>query len=243
MKGIILAGGLGTRLRPLTNRTNKHLLSVAGHPMIFYPLGCLVTAGIDEILIVTGEEHMEAFKEVLGDGCALGARSLTLAAQQGEKGIADALRRGESFAAGERVCVVLGDNIVEWSIRGAAERFAAQPRGARMLVTRVQHPREYGVARFEGDRLFEVVEKPAVPPSDMVVTGIYFYDTRVFDIIRSLKPSARGELEISDVNNDYARRGEAEWEEIRGWWVDAGTPEGLQRAEQLIGRAGANRTA
>lgn len=240
MKGIILAGGLGTRLRPMTLTTNKHLLMVHDRPMIHFPIACLVNAGITEVLIVTGSGHVEAFRRALGDGRAMGLSRLEIAIQIGEGGIADALRLGEAFAGGGRVCVVLGDNIIEKNIRGAAERFRAQRSGARLLLQESDEAERFGVARIEGERVVEVVEKPTKPMGRMVVTGIYFYDGDVFEICRGLRPSQRGELEISDVNNAYAARGDLEWEMLGGWWADVGTVESLERAARLIAAGGAN---
>lgn len=240
MKGIILAGGLGTRLRPMTLTTNKHLLLVHDRPMVHYPIACLVNAGITEVLIVTGSGHVEAFRAALGDGRRLGLTRLELAPQVGEGGIADALRLGEGFAAGDRVCVVLGDNIIEGNIRGTADRFRAQRSGARLLLQESDEAERFGVARIEAGRVVEVVEKPTTPMGRMVVTGIYFYDAEVFEVCRGLKPSGRGELEISDVNNVYAARGDLEWEMLEGWWADVGTIESLDRASKMVARSGAN---
>lgn len=240
MKGIVLAGGLGTRLRPLTNEVNKHLLRVHDRPMVMYPIGCLVNAGITEVLVVTGSGHIAAFRRVLGDGRALGLSRLEFATQEGEGGIADALRQGEAFAAGGRVCVVLGDNIIEKSVRGAAARFARQKSGARVLLKESREPERFGVARIEGGRVVGVVEKPSAPMGNLVVTGIYFYDGDVFEMCRGLKPSARGELEISDVNNAYARRGDLEWDMLDGWWADVGTIESLESVSKRIAAGGAN---
>ncbi len=241
MKGIILAGGLGTRLRPLTLNTNKHLLMVHDRPMVLFPLECLVAAGICDALVVTGRAHIDAFARLLGDGSRLGLRSLSFVAQDGEGGIADALKQGEAFAGGDRVCVLLGDNIFGRSLRGPAGRFAAQRSGARLLLAESAHPRDFGVARIEGGRIVEIIEKPTNPPGRLVVTGAYFYDAAVFDICRSIVPSSRGELEITDVNNVYARRGDLEYETLEGWWSDAGTFESLERAAGLVAKTGANR--
>lgn len=241
MKGIILAGGLGTRLRPLTATTNKHLLTVGDRPMVDYPIGCLVAAGIEQVLIVTGVEHADAFARVLGDGSDRGIGRLEFAYQHGEGGIADALRLGVDFAEGERVCVVLGDNILEGNLRAAANQFAEQRSGAMLLLARVGEPQHYGVAEVEDDRIVQLVEKPADPPSDLAVTGIYFYDGDVFDICNDLSPSDRGELEITDVNARYLRRGDLTWSLVQGGWVDAGTFEGLHHAAALVAGSGANR--
>lgn len=240
MKGIILAGGLGTRLRPMTNHTNKHLLRVHDRPMIRFPIECLVNAGIADVLIVTGPAHIDAFERELGDARPLGLTNLAFAPQEGEGGVADALRRAEPFASGERVCVVLGDNIIERNIRGAAERFASQRSGARVLLHETDEPERFGIARLEAGRIIEVVEKPTSPIGRLAVTGHYFYDRDVFDLCRSIRPSERGELEISDLNTAYARRGDLEWEMLDGWWADVGTHESLDRAARLIATNGAN---
>ncbi|MCC7389731.1 MAG: NTP transferase domain-containing protein [Phycisphaerales bacterium] len=244
MKGVILAGGLGTRLRPLTSVTNKHLLPVYDKPMIYYPIECLLNAGISDILIVTGGEHAGDFLKLLKNGKDLGVRHLAYAYQEGEGGIADALKLAEDFADGEKICVVLGDNIVERNIRRAAGDFFTQRSGAKILLKEVPDPQRFGVVRFEGDgehkRVAEIIEKPASPPSNCAVIGIYFYDADVFKVCQSLKPSGRGELEITDVNNYYLQRGDLTHEIIDGWWTDAGTFESLYRATDLVARGGAN---
>lgn len=234
MKGIILAGGLGTRLRPMTLGTNKHLLIVHDRPMIHFAIGTLAHAGITDVLIVTNPAHIEAFRRTLGDGRALGLSRLSFAPQEREGGVADALLQGEEFAAGERVCAVLGDNIIEGSLRGPAERFAVQPSGARLLLKASSEYQRFGMARLDHDRIVEVVEKPGSPLSGLAVTGHYFYDADVFSICRALRPSARGELEISDVNTAYARRGDLQWERLDGWWADVGTIESLRDASRHI---------
>jgi len=234
VKGIVLAGGLGTRLRPLTEVTNKHLLPVYDRPMVFHPIRTLVEAGMDEVLVVTGGEHAGDFLKVLKNGHALGVRHLEYAYQEGHGGIADALALAEAFADGGPVCVMLGDNIAEKPITDAARAFLAQGEGARLLLKRVPDPERFGVARFEGERIVEIIEKPADPPSDLVVTGIYFFDASVFEICRTLAPSARGELEITDVNNVFLRRGTLTWSEMEGWWSDAGTFQSLLRAGRLV---------
>lgn len=245
MKGIILAGGLGTRLRPLTLVTNKHLLPVYDRPMVYYPIQCLLNAGISDMLIVTGGDHAGDFLKLLRNGKHLGIKHLEYAYQEGEGGIADALKLAEDFADGDKVCVVLGDNIIERNVAAAAQAFRAQPSGARLLLKAVPDPQRFGVARFEGTgsarRIAEIIEKPQSPPSEMAVTGIYFYDAGVFDICRTLKPSGRGELEITDVNNHYLRRGDLTWSELDGWWTDAGTHESLFRAARLVVEGGANK--
>jgi glucose-1-phosphate thymidylyltransferase len=242
MKGVILAGGLGTRLRPLTLVTNKHLLPVYDRPMIYYPMQCLLNAGLDEILIVTGGEHAGDFLKLLRNGKHLGVKDLHYTYQEGEGGIADALLLAEDFAEGEKICVVLGDNIIQRHIRPAVGEFFTQPSGAKILLKEVADPQRFGVPRFEQDRVVEIIEKPSDPPSNYAVTGIYLFDNDVFDICRTLEPSARGELEITDVNNEYLRRGDLTSSVLDGWWTDAGTFESLHRASQLVAEGGANLT-
>lgn len=244
MKGVILAGGLGTRLRPLTLVTNKHLLPVYDRPMIHYPIECLQKAGIRDVLIVTGGDHAGDFLKLLRNGKHLGLRHLEFAYQEGEGGIADALKLAEDFADGGKICVVLGDNILEKNIRKAAGEFFTQPKGAMVLLKEVPDPQRFGVVRFEGEganrRVAEIIEKPKSPPSNWAVTGIYFYDGAVFEICSSLKPSDRGELEITDVNNAYLKRGELSHTLLDGWWTDAGTFESLHRASCFVAEGGAN---
>ncbi|MEZ6233623.1 MAG: sugar phosphate nucleotidyltransferase [Phycisphaerales bacterium] len=244
MKGVILAGGLGTRLRPLTLVTNKHLLPIYDRPMVFYPIECLVNAGIRDILIVTGGDHAGDFLKVLRNGKHLGVQHLEYAYQEGEGGIADALKLAEDFAENQKVCVVLGDNIIEGSIAKAAGEFFAQRSGAKVLLKEVHDPQRFGVVRFDGEgddrRIAEIIEKPADPPSNLAVTGFYFYDQDVFDVCRTLKPSKRGELEITDVNNYYLKRGDLTHNTLDGWWTDAGTFESLYRANRLVAEGGAN---
>ncbi|MBK7405893.1 MAG: NTP transferase domain-containing protein [Phycisphaerales bacterium] len=244
MKGVILAGGLGTRLRPLTLVTNKHLLPVYDKPMIYYPIECLLNAGIDDILIVTGGEHAGDFLKLLKNGKQLGVRHLEYAYQEGEGGIADALKLAEDFADGEKICVILGDNIIELNIRRAAADFYTQRSGAKLLLKEVPDPERFGVVRFEGEgdarRVAEIIEKPKSPPSNCAVIGVYFYDADVFGVCKDLKPSGRGELEITDVNNYYLQRGDLTHEILDGWWTDAGTFESLYRAADFVARGGAN---
>jgi glucose-1-phosphate thymidylyltransferase len=242
MKGVILAGGLGTRLRPLTLVTNKHLLPVYDRPMIYYPIQCLLNAGMKDILIVTGGEHAGDFLKLLKNGKDLGIGHLAYAYQEGEGGIADALKLAEDFADGDKLCVVLGDNIIEKNIRRAAGDFFTQPSGAKVLLKQVPDPQRFGVVRMEDDQVAQIIEKPEDPPSDLAVTGIYFYDNDVFEICQTLQPSGRGELEITDVNNAYLERGDLTHEILEGWWTDAGTFESLHRAANLVAEAGANRT-
>lgn len=247
MKGVILAGGLGSRLRPLTLVTNKHLLPVYDQPMIHYPIQCLLNAGIQDIIIVTGGDHAGDFLKLLKNGRQLGIRHLEYAYQEGEGGIAEALKLAEEFADGEKICVVLGDNIIERNIRKAAGDFFTQPSGAKLLLKQVPDPERFGVVRFEDDSpesaIAEIIEKPSKPPSNYAVTGIYFYDSTVFDICNEQEPSARGELEITDVNNTYLRRGDLTHDILDGWWTDAGTFESLFRASKLVAEGGANRAS
>ncbi len=233
MKGVVLAGGIGSRLFPLTRITNKHLLPVYNQPMIFYPLQTLVAAGIRDILIVTGGNSAGDFLRLLRNGNDFGLNRLNYSYQEGEGGIADALRLAEEFAGGEKICVVLGDNIIEGSIAGARESFEGQ-RGAKILLKEVPDPQRFGVPVFEGKRIVRIEEKPRTPSSPYAVTGIYFYDATVFDRIRQLKPSARGEFEITDVNNSYLAEGLLHHEFLEGWWTDAGTFESLWHAGHLV---------
>jgi glucose-1-phosphate thymidylyltransferase len=243
MKGIILAGGLGTRLRPMTLVTNKHLLPVYDRPMVYYPIGTLVNAGITEVLVVTGGEHAGDFFKLLRNGKDVGLKHLEYAYQEGEGGIADALKLAEDFADGGKICVILGDNIIENNINQAVEDFRNQERGAKVLLKQVDDPHRFGVVEFaqDGKTITNILEKPKNPPSNMAVTGYYMYDGRVFDICKNLKPSGRGELEITDVNTDYLRRGELTWSELTGWWTDAGTIPSLLRATNLVAETGANK--
>ncbi len=237
MKGIILAGGLGTRLDPLTRVTNKHLLPVYDKPMIYYPVEALVEAGIHDIMIVTGGNNAGDFLRLLRNGQDFGLRHLHFAYQEGEGGIADALSLAEHFADEDLVCVVLGDNILEGSIRGYVDRFRQQGKGAKILLKEVPDPERFGVPILEGDRVVGVVEKPETAPSPYAVTGIYMYDRRVFDITRNLRPSERGELEITDVNNQYIEWDEMTYEILEGWWTDAGTVESLLHAANLAAQS------
>ncbi|HNQ24573.1 MAG TPA: sugar phosphate nucleotidyltransferase [Phycisphaerae bacterium] len=222
MKGVVLAGGSGTRLFPLTKITNKHLLPVWDKPMIYYPLECLAKAGIEEVLLVTGGNNAGDFIRLLGRGAEVGIKSLQYTYQDGSGGIAQALGLAQDFAAGGPICLILGDNIIQRNIREPLRRFRHQGEGARVLLTPVDHPEQYGVAEIDGDRIVRIVEKPKQPPSNLAVIGIYFYDGHVFDIVRSLRPSARGELEITDVNNAYLARGQLTFDVLEGWWADAG---------------------
>ena len=237
MKGIVLAGGTGSRLFPLTKVTNKHLLPVGREPMIFHPVKKLTEAGIQEILVVTGVEHMGDVVNLLGSGREFSCR-FTYKVQDEAGGIAQALGLAENFAGKDPICVILGDNIFEAPIRPFVEAFQKQERGARLLLKQVHDPQRYGVAEVEGTRVVRIVEKPKQPKSDLAVLGIYFYDSAVFEIIKTLKPSARGELEITDVNNHYLKAGTLGWDKLTGWWTDAGTFESLHAANELVaGRA------
>ena len=241
VKGIVLAGGLGMRLRPLTAVTNKHLLPVYDQPMIYYPIQTLVNAGITDIMIVTGGNSAGDFLKLLGNGKAFGLKHLNYTYQEGEGGIAEALALVEHFAAGEPVCVVLGDNIIEGNIAAAVRAYEKQKRGAKILLKQVPDPQRFGVPELAGDKVLSIEEKPRVPKSEYAVIGIYMYDAEVYDIIRTLKPSGRGELEITDVNNAYIARGEMSWQELEGWWTDAGTFDSLRRASNLVAETGANK--
>lgn len=240
MKGVILAGGLGTRLYPLTKITNKHLLPVYDRPMVTYPLECLVKAGIRDILVVTGGNNPGDFLKLLGNGREYGAENISYAYQEGEGGIAAALALAENHAACGPICVVLGDNVIEKTILSAAEDYRKQGQGAKILLKKVEDPQRFGVAVLEGHKVVGIVEKPKDPPSAYAVTGIYFYDNQVFDFIKKLTPSQRNELEITDVNNIYIRQGTLTWSELDGWWTDAGTFDSLLRASNLVARGGAN---
>lgn len=240
MKGIVLAGGLGSRLNPLTKVTNKHLLPVYNQPMIYYPINTLINAGIDDIMIVTGGNSAGDFLKLLGNGKEFGLKHLNYTYQEGEGGIADALSLVEHFADDEPICVVLGDNIIEGNIRAAAEDYRKQGKGAKILLKKVHDPQRFGVPEIDGDKVLQIEEKPTNPKSDFAVIGIYFYDSTVFEIIKTLVPSNRGELEITDVNNHYINRGEMTWNALEGWWTDAGTFESLLHATNLVAETGAN---
>lgn len=241
MKGVVLAGGLGTRLRPLTAVTNKHLLPVYDQPMIYYPIQTLVNAGITDIMVVTGGNSAGDFLKLLGNGKAFGLKHINYTYQEGEGGIAEALSLVEHFGAGDPVCVVLGDNIIEGNIASAVRAYRHQGGGAKIILKRVPDPHRFGVPELDGKRVLRIEEKPASPKSDYAVIGIYMYDGEVYDIIRTLKPSGRGELEITDVNNAYIQRDEMTWEELQGWWTDAGTFESLLHASNLVAETGANK--
>jgi glucose-1-phosphate thymidylyltransferase len=236
MKGIVLAGGKGSRLYPLTKITNKHLLPVYNKPMIYYPVQTLVDAGIRDILIVTGGNHAGDFLQLLGNGKEFGLSIVGYTYQEGEGGIADALKLAEDFAEGEKVCVILGDNIIEKDIKIAVEDFRHQEKGAKILLKEVDDPERFGVAEIEGGKVVNIVEKPKNPVSNYAVTGIYMYDATIFEKTRALKPSARGELEITDVNNAYINEGTMTYSFLDGWWTDAGTFSSLLRASSLVAK-------
>jgi glucose-1-phosphate thymidylyltransferase len=234
MKGVVLAGGTGSRLFPLTKITNKHLLPIYDKPMIFYPIQTLVDAGISDIMVVTGGKHSGDFLQLLGNGKEFGLKHLNYTYQEGEGGIADALALAEHFSDGQKLCVILGDNIVQCGIRAAAEDFMKQERGAKILLKEVHDAERFGVAEIQGDHIAGIEEKPRKPKSNLAVTGIYMFDNTVFQKVRELVPSHRGELEITDVNNAYIREGTMTFAHLDGWWTDAGTFESLLRAANLV---------
>jgi glucose-1-phosphate thymidylyltransferase len=241
MKGVVLAGGLGTRMYPLTKVTNKHLLPIYNMPMVYYPIQTLVNAGIDEILVVTGGNSAGEFLRLLGNGKEFGLRHLNYTYQEGEGGIAAALSLAEYFCDNDKLVVILGDNVIERNICSAVESFRAQTEGARILLKEVSDPQRFGVPVFAGEKIVRIDEKPLAPASNYAVIGIYMYDHRVFDFIKTLKPSERGELEITDVNNFYIREGKIAWDVLEGWWTDAGTFESLQYAGNMVAKTGANK--
>jgi glucose-1-phosphate thymidylyltransferase len=237
MKGVVLAGGLGTRLRPLTRITNKHLLPVYKKPMIYYPIEMLVEAGITEIMIVTGGNNAGDFLRLIGNGKEFGLSHIHYTYQEGEGGIAEALGLTQDFVENDKVVVVLGDNILEKGIRQGVAAFAEQEKGARIFLAEVENPSEYGIAQLDGDKVLRIIEKPKEPPTNLAVVGVYMYPPDVFDIVKTLKPSGRGELEITDVNNAYLRRGELAYERLEGFWIDAGeSHEALLKANITIAR-------
>jgi glucose-1-phosphate thymidylyltransferase len=237
VKGVVLAGGSGSRLYPLTKITNKHLLPIYDKPMIYYPIQTLVDAGIRDILLVTGGRNSGDFLRLLANGKEFGLAHLNYTYQEGEGGIADALALAEHFADGGKICVILGDNIIEGNIRDAVEAFREQPRGARILLKQVPDAERFGVAELKGDRIIGIEEKPPQPKSNYAVTGIYLYDGTVFEKVRQLIPSRRGELEITDVNNAYIREGTMTFSYLEGWWTDAGTFDSMLRASNLVARS------
>ncbi len=234
MKGVVLAGGTGSRLFPLTKITNKHLLPIYDKPMIYYPIETLVEAGILEVLVVTGGRNAGDFLRLLANGKEFGLKQINYAYQEGEGGIAEALALAEHFAEGESICVILGDNLIEGSIAQAVQDFAKQKVGAKILLKEVHDASRFGVAELEGDRIIGIEEKPEQPKTNLAVTGIYMYDATVFEKCRHLKPSRRGELEITDVNNAYIREGTMSFNYLSGWWTDAGTFDSLRRATNLV---------
>jgi glucose-1-phosphate thymidylyltransferase len=234
MKGIVLAGGLGKRMLPLTRITNKHLLPVFDQPMVYYPIRKLVQAGIKDIMIVTGGNSAGDFLRLLRNGKDFGLQRLHYVYQEGEGGIAEALGLARDFAEGDRVVVILGDNIFEDEVTPFVRSFSTQAEGAKILLKAVDDPGRFGVAELKGDRVIGIEEKPARPKTDLAVTGIYMYDAKVFEVIKTCKPSARGELEITDVNNAYIQQGTMTFDLLKGWWTDAGTFESLYRATMLV---------
>ena len=243
MKGIVLAGGLGTRLNPLTKVTNKHLLPVYDKPMIYYPIQTLVNAGIRDIMVVTGGNNAGDFLCLLGDGREFGLEHVHYTYQEGHGGIAEALGLTRHFADDDAICVVLGDNIIEKNIVDAVKAFEQQQQGAKILLKEVTDPQRFGVPELDGDRIIRIEEKPAHPKSNYAVIGMYLYDATVYDIVEKLKPSGRGELEITDVNNAYIERGQMTYAILDGWWTDAGTIESLLHANNLVAQTGANKLA
>jgi glucose-1-phosphate thymidylyltransferase len=241
MKGVVLAGGTGSRLNPLTRITNKHLLPVYDKPMVYYPIQTLVSAGIREILLVTGGKNAGDFLRLLGNGRDFGLKHLNYTYQEGEGGIAEALGLAEDFADGDPICVILGDNIIENNIWDPVEAFKRQRHGAKILLKEVTDAKRFGVAEVRGNHVIGIEEKPQSPKSNYAVIGIYLYDSTVFEKIHRLKPSGRGELEITDVNNFYIQEGTLTYETLSGWWTDAGTFESLLHANNLVARTGANK--
>jgi len=237
MKGIVLAGGTATRLYPLTIVTNKHLLPIYDRPMIYYPIQALVNAGVEDIMIVTGGRKSGDFLSLLGNGSEFGLKHLNYTYQEGEGGIAEALGLCEHWAAGEKICVVLGDNIIQYNVAKAVGDFRRQERGAKILLKEVHDPERFGVAEIHQGHVTNIEEKPKEPKTNFAVTGLYMYDSSVFDKVRTLEPSARGELEITDVNNAYIREGAMSFAFLDGWWTDAGTFDSLLRAANLVAQS------
>ena len=234
LKGVVLAGGLGKRLYPLTLISNKHCLPIYNKPMIYYPIQSLVNAGIKDIMIVTGGNNAGDFLRLLGNGAEFGLKHINYTYQKGEGGIAEALGLAEHFADGENIVVILGDNIIEKPIKEYVDKFKAQDAGARILIKEVEDPQRFGVVEFNDDKIISIEEKPETPKTNYIVTGIYMYDAQVFDIIKNLEPSARNELEITDVNKAYLRRKQLNYDILDGWWTDAGAFESLLRANNLV---------
>jgi glucose-1-phosphate thymidylyltransferase len=242
MKGVILAGGLGTRLHPLTRITNKHLLPIYKKPMVFYPIEMLVKAGIHDIMVVTGGTNSGDFLRLLGNGKDFGLKRINYGYQEGEGGIADALRTAKEFVGNDKMVVVLGDNIIEKNIKQAVKDFENQASGAKIILKEVENPKEYGIAELKNNKVSRIIEKPKNPPTNRAVIGIYFYPPDVFKIIRTLKPSGRGELEITDVNNAYIKKKQMTYSVLDGWWMDAGeSMDSLMDAGILVKKTGANK--
>jgi glucose-1-phosphate thymidylyltransferase len=235
LKGVVLAGGTGSRLMPLTKVTNKHLLGIGEKPMIYYPIEKLTGIGIEQILIVTGVEHMGDVVSLLGSGREFGCH-FTYKVQDEAGGIAQALGLADDFSVNKRIVVILGDNIFEADLKKYAQKFISQKQGARLLLKEVPDPQRFGVAEITDSRVIGIEEKPKKPRTNYAVTGIYFYDANVFDIIKTLKPSARGELEVTDINNAYIAKNQLEYDILEGWWTDAGTFESLKRANELVSK-------
>lgn len=234
IRGIVLAGGLGKRLYPLTRITNKHLLAVYNKPMVYYPIQTLVEAGINDIMIVTGGNNAGDFLRLLGNGTDFGLKHLNYTYQEGEGGIAEALGLTEHFADGQKIVVILGDNIVEKGIKKYVDKFRRQKEGARILIKEVSDPERFGTVELKGSKIVNIEEKPKRPKSNFIVTGIYMYDNRIYDIIKALKPSGRGEFEITDVNNNYIKKRQMYYDILDGWWTDAGAIDSLLRANNLV---------
>ncbi len=242
MKGVVLAGGTGSRLYSLSKITNKHLLPVYDKPMIFYPIQTLVNAGIEEIMIVTGGERAGDFLRLLGNGAEFGLKHLDYTYQEGVGGIAQAVSLTEHFAGGGKLVLMLGDNVIQGNIIKAVESFRRQEDGAKIMLAEVENPESYGVPEFQNGTVVQIEEKPKVAKSQYAVTGMYMYDNKVFNIIGDLKPSQRGELEITDVNNAYIEMGQMTYEILEGWWGDAGESiDALLKVNNLVARDGANK--
>ena len=244
MKGVILVGGSGSRLDPLTRVTNKHLLPIFDKPMVYYPIQALVNAGITDIMLVTGGNNAGDFLRLLGNGSEFGLKRLHYTYQDRPAGIAHALGLTRDFAEGDSLLLMLGDNIIEGNLRAARQNFEAQDQGARVMLTRVENPSSYGVVEIEDGLIKTITEKPAQPKSNLVQTGIYFYDERVFEIVANLRPSGRGELEITDVNNYYLQEGNLEYDVLEGFWADCGESfEMYLESQTLVAEHGANKLA
>ncbi len=242
MKGVILVGGSGSRLDPLTRVANKHLLPIYDKPMVFYPIQALVNAGVSDIMLVTGGHNAGDFLRLLGNGSEFGLKRLHYTYQDRPAGIAHALGLAQDFAEGDTLLLMLGDNIIEGNLLAARRNFEAQGQGARVMLTRVANPSSYGVVEIENGRILSITEKPAHPTSNLVQTGIYFYDEHVFDVVSTLRPSGRGELEITDVNNHYLQAGNLEYDILEGFWADCGESfETYLDSQNLVAEHGANK--